>query len=377
MMRVVYCLSQTYKMGGVERVVANKANYLVQHGFEVHFVTTDQMDKSPYFQLDSRIKCHDLGINYCLNRNRTILKKVFYFFKNRRDHSNRLRSLLCSLNPDIVISTFGNEMDLLPKIRTNFKIVLEFHINRSFFTLFHRPGIMGLFEKWQNFRYESKIAHYDRFVVLTQEDARNWKRLKNIQVIPNMCTFEYQTPAVLNEKKVIAVGRYQYQKGFDKLIRAWSLVKGRSSGWKLYLVGDGELREDLQNLINEFHLDDSVLLTGMLHNMEEVYTGSSIFVMTSNYEGFPMVLLEAEAAGLPVVTFDFPCGPKDLVKNDIDGYIVEYGNIKDLAQKIDYLIEDKKKRVSMGKNAFSNAQNYKIEHVMSEWIHLFTSVYDE
>ena len=137
----------------------------------------------------------------------------------------------------------------------------------------------------------------------------------------------------------MAAGRYAPQKGFDKLINAWSIVVQNHPDWKLYIYGDGELRDELQQLINRLQLQNSCFLEHTTSDIAAKYAESSIFVLSSVYEGFGMVITEAMSCGLPVVSFACPCGPKDIIQNDINGLLVEPDNIDQLAEKISILIE--------------------------------------
>ena len=217
----------------------------------------------------------------------------------------------------------------------------------------------------------ASLKHYDKFVLLTQEDAQNWKGLHNIKVIPNSCAFQYPVPASLENKKVIGVGRYSYEKGFDRLIKAWSIVNKKTEGWELHLIGEGELRNELQELINELGLHQTAFLDGFSSNIQNEYPDASIFVLSSTNEGFPLSLLEAQAAGLPLISFACPCGPRDLITDGENGYLVRDGDIEGLADRIIDLIEHPEKRKEMGRKAFEHAKNFTEENVMKKWTDLF------
>ena len=173
---------------------------------------------------------------------------------------------------------------------------------------------------------------------------------------------------------VIAVGRYSYQKGFDRLISAWSKVCHEVDDWKLYLVGDGELRESLQQQINELNLSESVVLGKAETDMLSVYQNASILAMSSHYEGLPMVLLEAQAVGLPIVSCACKCGPRDVVEDGVDGFLVEEGDVDALANRLLMLMKDEKLRKRMGAMAFSRSERYTEERIMKQWMDLFDEV---
>lgn len=155
------------------------------------------------------------------------------------------------------------------------------------------------------------------------------------------------------------------------MIEAWKIVHQRTEGWTLHLVGDGELRNELQAQIDSSGLRNVVFLDGISTQIKEEYLKSSFLVCTSRFEGFGMMMLEAESVGLPVVSFACPCGPRDLIKDGENGFLVPNGDIDGLAERIIYLIEHPQERKEMGRKAFEYAGNFSQEKVMAQWMALF------
>lgn len=371
-MKVAYCILGTFSSGGIERVLVNKANALVKRGVEVFIITTDQNGRKSFYPLDENIQCYDLNINYLSRRNRFYWQKAYHFWNNIRLHKKRLAHLLKHLHVDITVSVNGFETSWLPDIHDGSKKILEFHVARSTLNFLQRPGLPGLFDRYLNHKMFSAIDRYDRFIILTEEDAKNWKEYKNVEVIPNAKTFEYNSPmALLEQKRVISVGHYTRRKGFERMIRAWSLVHKEIPDWTLHIIGEGEERQRLQQQIEESGLHDSVFLNGTSSDVKNEYLKSSIFVMTSYYEGLPMVILEAESLGVPVVSFACPSGPRDIITDGEDGFLVPNGNIELLAAKLIELMKDKDKRKEMGQKAFINSNRFTEERIMEKWMDLF------
>lgn len=373
-MKILYSIAGTYNSGGMERVLANKANWLVAHGHEVIIVTTDQRGESPYFPLDARIKCYDLAINYEENNGKSFLNKLIHYPFKQWKHKARLTALLKELRPDIVISMFCNDASFIPSIKDGSKKILEIHFSRFKRLQYGRKGLWRLADWWRYKTDARVVSRFDKFVVLTHEDKEYWGNLRNMCVIPNARTFEVNQPATLEAKKVVAVGRLNHQKGFDRLIDAWSIVDNVVSGWKLQIVGDGELREQLQYNIRELGLSNQINIGRAEKDMMSVYKDASILAMSSRYEGLPMVLLEAQAAGLPIVSFDCKCGPKDVIENGVDGFLVEDGDIEQLAQKLVVLMQDANLRKQMGSAAYAHSDRYSEERIMKQWTDLFDEV---
>ena len=269
---------------------------------------------------------------------------------------------------------FCNDASILPKINDGSKKVLEIHFSRFKRLQYGRTGIWKIADELRSKNDLRVVSKFDKFIVLTEEDKGYWGDLDNIQVIPNARSFVVDEPAKLDEKKVIAVGRYCHQKDLGKLIDAWKIVCQTVSDWKLHLVGDGEDREMLQQQIDRLGLNDSVMLGRAETDMKSVYKSASMLALSSRYEGLPMVLLEAQAAGLPIVSFKCKCGPKDVIEDGLDGILVEEGDVEGLAAGMLKLIQDDELRKSMGTAAYQRSERYAEENVMGEWTSLFENL---
>lgn len=374
-MRIVYCIAGTRHPGGMERVLANKANYLVAHGYEVIIITTDQRGQQPFFSLDQRIACYDLGINYEDNNGKSFLNKLWHYPFKQWKHRARLTKLLKRLNADIVISMFCNDASIVPSIKDGSKKILEVHFSRFKRLQYGRKGLWKIADEWRSRNDERVVTRFDRFVILTEEDRKYWGNIPNMQVIPNARTYTFDQPAKLDNKTVIAVGRYNYQKGFDRLIDAWSLICRKIDNWQLEIIGDGDLRQDLLYQIAKRGLDGKVILKKMqADQMKEVYANASIFALSSHYEGLPMVLLEAQAAGLPIVSFACKCGPKDIIEDGANGFLVNEGDVDRLADRLLYLMEHETIRKEMGESAYRNSEQYTETVIMKRWEEVFHEV---
>ena len=373
-MRLVYCIAGTRHSGGMERVLANKANYWVRHGHDVTIVTTDQHGELPFFHLDTRVKCIDLEINYEDNNGKSIWNKLAYYPFKQYVHRKRLRALLKRVQPDITISMFCNEAAFLPKIKEGGWKVLEIHFSKYKRLQYGRKGLWRWVDIVRSRYDEILVKKYDRFVVLTEEDKSYWGALPNMVVIPNARTFTPTNTSLLQNKIVLAVGRLTYQKGFERLIEAWSLLNDKFPDWKLVIVGDGEKKEELEQLVVDSCLQDSVFLKAPVKDMEQLYREASVIAMTSRYEGLPMILLEAQAYGIPIVSFKCQCGPADIITDGKDGFLVPEGNIPMMAEKLSMLMADYQLRAKMGKAAVLSSKRFDEERVMNQWENLFRSL---
>ena len=373
-MRIVYCIPATSNSGGMERVLARKVNYLMELGHELIVITTDQRGAKPFFPLAEEVAQYDLGIDYDETNGRGILAKLFSYPAKHRKHKSRLRRLLSSLQPDIVISMFGDDATLLPKMKDGSRKVLEYHFSKLTRLQYGRRGLWRMVDLLRTKLDERTVKHYDRFVVLTEEDAGYWGKLPNIQVIPNPLPFVSEEGSPCTSHRVLAVGRYDFQKNFSKLIELWAQISPKYPDWHLDIYGDGTLRRDLEQQVQALGLSDTVHLAHPTHQMPEVYRGASIYVMTSRYEGLPMVLLEAQHMGLPIVSFACPCGPRDILHPGEDGYLIEQGDDAAFIEALSSLMDSEAERIRMGANARQASSRYEVDAVMAQWTDLFASL---
>lgn len=374
MMKIVYCVHSVYNPGGMERVLLNKVTYLSRHtDWEILIVTTDQKGRPAFYPFPDTVRMIDLDINYSDDNNGPVWAKVMGYLKRKRVHKKRLTRLLYQEKPDFVVSLYPSESSFIPDIKDGSKKILELHYCKFFRLQYGRKGILGLIDKWRTRSDERLVRRFDRFVVLTQEDRQYWGDLPNIQVIPNAAMRLKNVYADPSVKRVLAVGRLDYQKGFDKLIRAWKLVKEDSelSDWKLDIFGQGEWRDRLLNEINEYGLEDSVKIHPPTTDIGQEYVTSSILVMSSNYEGFPMVMIEAMACGVPAVSFAFKCGPKDIIRHQENGLVVSEGDVAALAKALSFMMKDNAMRAHCAQNAREIIAEYSEEVIMKKWMDLF------
>lgn len=370
-MKLLYLIAGTYRAAGMEKVLADKANWLVRHGYEVVVATTDQRGQASAFALDPAIRTVDLGVNYESTNGRSFAVKALAFPVKQWKHRRRLAALLEKEKPDVTISMFCNDAGFLPRIKDGSRKVLEVHFSRFKRLQYGRRGIWGLADRFLSDRDARKVRAFDRFVVLTEEDKGYWGDLPNMVVIPNGVA--RKEPSPLEAHTVIAVGRYSPQKALDRLLEAWARIEDRGD-WKLELVGDGECRSDLEARVNELGVYDSVTLTGVRKDMDEVYRNASILALSSRYEGLPMVLLEAQAHGVPAVSFACQCGPRDAIRDGVNGRLVPEGDIDALSRALDETIHDPESLRRMGAAAWESSLRWDPETIMQQWDNLFKSL---
>lgn len=376
-MKIVYCLPQIYKPGGIERIVSIKANYLVEHGYDVSLIFANQKNEPSFYPLSNLIKLYDLQVDYDSTLELPILKRILKKQTLKKEHRKRLEKLLFQLRADIVISTFTHEAEFLPSIKDGSKKILEFHFCRG-----HKRMMADSFQ----FSLLTRIAYYyrcwieeniiiprfDQFVVLTEEDKDNWiNKIPSVINIPNIISFKSEECALLNNKRVIAVGRLDAQKGFDRLIDIWKDVYVQCPDWHLHIYGEGVDKERLFQQIKNNHINHVVFIHKPDNNIIQRYLESSVMVMTSRYEGWGLVLTEAMECGLPCIAYACKSGPKDIISNNIDGFCINENNKKKFVERLVYLLKNEITRKEMGLKARANVQRYSKDKVMKQWICLF------
>lgn len=376
-MKLIYCIHSVYNPGGMERVLLNKVRYLVEKmGWEILIVTTDQHNRPPFYPFPEQVRMVDLGINYSEDNSLGTIAKIRGYLRRRKKHKQLLTKLLMREKADIVVSLYPSESSFLCDIKDGSKKVLELHFCKFFRLQYDRKGLMGLIDRYRTWLDERIVRRFDKFVVLTEEDRGYWGALPNIEVIPNAALFIAPRYSTQTEKRVIAVGRLDYQKGFDRLIEAWSIVQQNPacSDWRLDIFGQGEWQEMLEGMIREHSLQQTAHINPPSKQIGEEYAASSLLVMTSNYEGFGMVLVEAMSCGVPAIAFDCLCGPSDIIRHDQNGLLVPNGDIPALAQAMIRLMCDDSYRQRLASNAPLVMNRYAEDVVMSSWIQLFNQL---
>ncbi len=374
-MKLVYCIASVYNPGGMERVLLNKLRWWLRRGdCELLVVTTDQQGRPPFYEFPPEVRMVDLGINYTEDLGRGALAHTLAYLRKRRLHRKALTELLMREKADFVISLFPSESSFIPRIKDGSRKILELHFNKQFRLQYNRKGLMGLADRIRTRMDERLVRRFDRFVVLTRQDAAMWGQLPNLSVIPNAAIAQ-PLPHQTGNHRVIAVGRLDYQKGFDRLLDAWALIPEElRKTWRLDIFGQGEWEQLLKDRILQLGIADSARINAPTSHIFEEYAASDFLVMTSHYEGFPMVMIEAMACGVPAVSFDFLCGPRDIIAPGLNGIIVSEGDIPALAAEMQRLMEDPARLENMSAQARKISEAYSEDAVMGRWNLYFTDM---
>ena len=214
----------------------------------------------------------------------------------------------------------------------------------------------------------------DQVVTLTQSDMKPYKEFhNNVVQINNISPFDSENSDIdysIESRTIVSIGRLTFQKNFESLLEAWKIVSVQAPDWSLMIYGIGENQKLLENIIIEDKIDN-VYLKGQTSDVESVYKSAAFYVMSSRFEGLPMVLIEAQSHALPIISYDCPHGPSEVILNDENGYLVQNQNPKSLAEAMLKLISSDNLRLKFSKNAFQNAKRYSKVEILKEWSKVF------
>ncbi len=377
-LKIVYVTPALYMAGGVERVLTLKANYFAeQYGYDITIILTEGKGKPLFYPLSEKVKVVNLDINFEQLWGCPFLKKGLLYLKKQRQFKKRLTHELMRLHADLTVSLLRREINFICDIPDGSKKIGEIHINRSHYRNFESNEANWLKNLFARYWMSSLVGHLQklaRFVVLTEKDRESWPELSRVEVIPDPLSFVPKTISRLTEKRVIAVARYSYEKGIDLLLQAWSLIERQHPDWRLDVYGDGDAtpyqqqREALGIDVNRCGLH------GRTDQVEDAYRQSSLFVLSSRFEGFGMVILEAMACGLPVVSFACPYGPQSIIEHGVNGLLAENGNVGELSKALSRMMADADLRKTVSQAALQQVERYRIERIAGRWKDLFNEV---
>ena len=380
-LKIVYLTPALYMAGGVERVLTLKANYFAEHfGYDISIILTEGKDKPLFYPLSEKVRIINLNIGFEELWTCSFLKKIVVYLKKQRQYRKMVEQDLMRLRPDITISLLRREINFLTSIKDGSKKIGELHVNRANYRNYNTEKvglIKRLFARWWSYSLLQKLRKLDRLVVLTEKDREAWTELDNVVALPDPLPFVPSSVSPLSKKRVVAIARYSHEKGIDLLLKAWAIAEKKVEDWQLEIFGDGD-KTSFEQLIDTLGIDRTrCWLNGRTDDVEQEYLNSSLYVLSSRFEGFGMVIVEAMACGLPVVAFDCPWGPRSIISDGEDGLLVENGNVEALADALSRLMGDEVLRQSMAEKAIVNVKRFEIETIANQWLHVFNNVMNE
>lgn len=382
-MIIVYVYPNFTITAGTERVLIDKMNYFAERdGFDVVLITLEQGVFPMSFSLSRKVKHFDLDVCFYKMYHKNIIKRQFEKQLLLRIFQRRFDDLMSKLHPDIVIATTYDSrvLSVINNCKVKYKWVVESHIGKEFLCQNDSDNKLNIFRWFNAFigmkKVECLVSSSDVLVALNQADACDWSRYVDTKVITNVVHLN-PLGRYSNQKsnRVIFVGRFSKQKGIIDLFRIWKLVNRKHPDWHLDLFGDGEMRSYVCSEANRLGMN--IHINKSNSNIYEQYINSSILVLTSVYEPFGLVIPEAMSCGLPVVSFNCPYGPEEIITDGVDGFLVKNRNVEDFASKVCALIENQSLRIQMGQAAIMSSLRYRAEMIMPQWEALFGTLCSE
>jgi len=371
MRRIVYLIESIAITGGLERILIDKMNAFSDNGYNVTLLTTSQEAHPLAYPLNACVRHIDLATPFHHCYRYRFLRRSWSFYKMRCLFQQRLACQLVSLKPDIIVCVQPSLLFNMVRevVKKRIPIVVESHISYCGHN-FEKESIM---KRLNTNRINRQLCKADTIVSLTHGDAKEWGRFtQKVVVIPNIVHLNNTGRlSTLTAKKAIYPCRLEWQKGLFELLDVWAMVQKRFPDWQLDIYGAGSLHDELSSIIVRRQL--YIAIHPAEADIFSRYLDSSMLLLTSVYEPFGLIMPEAMSCGLPVVAFDCPYGPSEIITDGEDGFLVKDRDIETFAQRVCQLIENVELRQQMGKNAIQKAQRYSADNIMPMWKELFDS----
>lgn len=375
-MKIVYVYSTLAKTGGTERMITEKMSYLAEQlGYDVTIINLFQrIEDTNHYLMSKKVKQVNLGIPYFSQYHYKYPKRMWIKWQLNKQIKNSIKQYVQEIDPDILICASFFEANHISKVKCKAKKIIECHEAKTYTHSDYnhkRSFISRIYQKiWKLFYFRTVERNADIIITLTKDDKMLWKGAKHIVVIPNFSTMPITRYSDCTAKRVIAVGRLQWEKGYDRLLEIWKVVVSKHPDWQLDIFGEGRQKDELNNLIKREAIRN-VTIHGTTLDISKEYADSSICAVTSHYEGFSLVSLEAMKHGLPCVAFDCPFGPRSIINDASNGFLVEDGDTILFAERLCQLIEDEQLRKQFSKAAIEKSLLFDPDSIMNQWNNIF------
>ncbi|MBI0396527.1 MULTISPECIES: glycosyltransferase family 4 protein [Acinetobacter] len=355
MKNVCFLIGDLNHSGGTERVTTLIANSLIEYGYQVSILSLSNGDR-PFFKLDSNI------LSQALFSDKVSMRKNFF------EAVKKIRKFILDhkIESLIVVDSICCVFTVPACVGLKVKHICWEHFNQK----------VNLGSRFRDLGRWMAAKFCDEIITLTERDKFFWneryhlKASNKVIAIPNPSPYSRQNIIPnMNSKTILAIGRLTHQKGFDLLIKAWSKVVVDLPEWKIKIVGIGEDESKLKQLVSFYGVTNSVFFEGQQKNLDIYYKNAAFFCLSSRYEGFGMVLIEALAYGLPILSYDCDCGPNEIIENDKNGFLVSSESVEGLASGI-------KKMAMMGtveymskvQASFEKSDTFSVNNIIQKWL---------
>ena len=393
-MKLLYFTIQINMLGGLAKIVIEKINWLVAHGYDVTLCNIERIDVVLAYPIDPRVKLVRGDISTVPGGALTRLKGVLGAVK-------RTREIIEQERPDVIVNAHCPLVTwIIPWVSGKIPTIIEMHQSRQGLEVFNQQ-FMGAFSRWLH-RWSIRWIYgkYDRFVVLTNGDREAWN-LRNCVVIPNFSSISAHTEkkahteltdstdfktnnykesdkisessvsSVRNKHQIIMLARLMPQKRIDLMIEVWATLAKDFPNWQVKVLGDGMLKEELVQKVERLGVKDSFFMPGGVKDVTSELENSDILCLTSEYEGFGIVLIEAMLKGIPVMAFEY-VGVHDIIENGVDGYVVPFGDVDAYADRLRDLMISEDLREMFRTRALESVKKFDKERAMNMWVEQFS-----
>ena len=366
-MKILYLFRSLAVWGGIERILVDKMNWLASKGgIEVCMLTTDQGDHPIPYQVNNKVHIEDLCVNFHRKYQFGYLKRICISYQMLHKYKKSLSDCINRIQPGVIVCTTADKIDIITDVKGTIPLVIESH---SICSRTIEQGKPAVLREYRRFKFLESLSKADCLVALTKSDAEEWCHFHhNVVVIPNMLHPCIVKPSSLTSKRVIWVGRFDYQKRAEVAIGIWRLIADRYPDWCLDIYGEGEYESEVNLMASSMR---NVFIHKPTSHIFDCYFNSSILMSTSLFEPFGLVIAEAMSCGLPVVAFDCPYGPATIINEGVNGFLIPSDNMQCFADKLSLLMEDFSLRVKMGQFALVSSDRFTPDHIMPQWLALF------
>lgn len=357
-MKILYITPDLTNSGGIARVISLKANHFVSvFNYDVHILAANDINIDFFYDFNKKIQWYTIPNS----------KKSLLFLWN---YLRLIKKVISEEKPDKIIVCDAVLWVSIPwLINTKIPILFETHVSKFLKKKENQSKIDKFKQKLIHSFKQITLNKFDKVIFETQNGSEEWS-LKNSKVIPNPISFTSQKASNLQSKKAIAATRHSYEKGLDRLLLVWKKVIAKYPDWTLDIYGQWENDLTYQHMASDLQISSHVNFIAPTKDIQTKYVESSIYLMTSRSEAFGMVLIEAMNCGLPCVAYDCPCGPRAIINDKENGFLIENGNENDFVNTVITLIESENLRIKIGENAKISSQEYDADSVMQIWKNL-------
>jgi len=384
-MRILIIHRSFALVGGAERVIIDKANYLANADHQLLLVSYEQGQHPLPYELHPSVGYKDLDCRFFTLSKYSLPLHIYHFLRLRNKFRKALRSIVEDFKPDVVVlaSDWQTLIDVVLDASGIVPVIAEFHNAYDF--VMKNVEISGscklkqMLTKqyyWHTLKFLKRCAF---IVVLTNADAINWRRhFQNVVVIPNpvTCYPEVVDDIPKDKGRIIFVGRFNQEKRIDRLIEAFSMIADHYPDWHVDIFGEGNEKQKLLAQISELKLDNRIIIHQPTKAIYDEYKRSEMLVLCSEHEAYSLVLVEAMSCGIPCVSFDCPVGPREIIENGVSGLLAQNGDVNDLSIKIEWMIAHDVERQMMGRKAREFAASRRLSVIMSRWQKVYSLSYD-